>query len=99
MKLDDVQPPHCYARATRLWADLRLIRTEMGRSEDPRPAPEISNAQPREVLFEAFAVWHKADRLATELGIGAPRALPPSPAARDCKPGHCLQVIDGIVEI
>ena len=32
MKLDEVTPPHCYARANKLWADIRLIRTEIGRA-------------------------------------------------------------------
>src|SRR6185436_11710240 len=98
MKLDEVQPPHCYARAQKLWGDVRLIRTEMGRTEDARPIPEITNAQPREVFFEALAVWHKADRLAAELGVGASRVAPLCPAPTESLPGHCLAVIDATVE-
>jgi hypothetical protein len=98
MKLEEIQPPHCYARAQKLWSDVRLIRTEMGRTEDSRAIPEITNAQPREVFFEALAIWHKADRLATELGVGPSRQVPTCPSPLELVPGHCLGVIDSALE-
>jgi hypothetical protein len=94
VSIEDVQPSQCYARAQRLWAEVRLIRTEMGRSEDPRPVPELTNVQPREVYFQALAVWHKTERLADELGGRTPRPTPRAPAPKDLLPGHVLQLID-----
>jgi hypothetical protein len=71
----------------------------MGRTEDSRAIPEVTNAQPREVFFEALAVWHKADRLASELGVATTRMVPPCPSPSELLPGHCLGVIDSTIEI
>lgn len=97
MKLEDVQPAHCHARANRLLAEIVAIRDEMGRTEDRRPAPEFSGAQPREVYFEALVAWRKARRLASELGVQASRPAPMTPALRDLRPGHVLQVLDTVL--
>ncbi len=97
MKLDEVQPAHCHARAQRVLAEVRAIREEMGRSEDARKAPEVTGAQPREVYFEAIVAWRKAARLAAEVGAEPAGAVPGAPGLRDVKPGHVLQVIDGVL--
>jgi hypothetical protein len=97
MKLDDIQPAHCFARAQRLLGELELIRDEMGRSKDSRPAPEVTNAAPREVYFEAIAAWHKVTRLADEVGARTSRPAPAAPVLRDLKPGHVLQLIDAVL--
>jgi len=97
MKLEDIQPAHCYARAQRLLAEVTLIRDEMGRNEDGRPVPEITGAQPREVYFETLAAWSKVQRLSSELGLQMVRAAPPSPSLREVRPGHVLQLLDTVV--
>ena len=97
MKLEDIHPRHCYARAQTLLAEIGLIRDELGRSADGRPPVEITDAKPRECYFEALATWHKADRLATELGVGATRFAHPAPPLSDTTPGHVLQVIDATI--
>jgi len=97
MKLDDIQPAHCFARAQRLLGELDLVRDEMGRTKDSRPAPEITNAAPREVYFEAIAAWHKVNRLADEVGGRVARPAPAAPPLRDLKPGHVLQLIDAVL--
>jgi len=97
MKLDDIKPAHCYARAQLLLAELDLVRDEMGRTRDGRPAPEISNAAPREVYFEAIAAWHKVNRFAAEVGARVPRPAPATPLLREIKPGHVLQLIDAVL--
>lgn len=96
MKLEDVQPRHCHARAQTLLASVTAIREELGRSEDPRPAPEISDAKPRECYFEALATWQKVERLAAELGVPATRFPHGAPPLVDTVPGHVLQVIDAV---
>jgi hypothetical protein len=96
MKIDDVKPAHCHARAQRLLGELRMIREEMGRAEDTRPAPEIANAAPREVYFEAIAAWHKVTRFCLEVGGCAARPAPAAPPIGDVKPGHVLQLIDAV---
>jgi len=96
MKIEDVQPAHCYARAQRVLADVTLIRNEMGRTADSRTAPEITNAQPRECYAEASATWYKATRLAREIGTTMPAAAPVGPSLLDIKPGHVLQLIEAV---
>ena len=97
MKLDEIKPGHCYVRAQHALADVRTVREEMGRPEDTRQVPEVTGAQPREVYFEAIVAWRKAARLGTELGADAAQLLAGPPGLRDVKPGHVLQVIDGVV--
>src|SRR5262245_61438085 len=96
MKIEDVKPAHCYARAQRLLGELKLVREELGRSEDVRPAPEITNAAPREVYFEAIAAWHKVTRLSAEVGGCDARPAPAVPVIGDIRPGHVLQLIDAV---
>ena len=74
-----------------------MIRDEMGRTKDARPAPEITNAAPREVYFEAIAAWHKITRLADEVGARNSRPAPATPVLRELKPGHVLQLIDAVL--
>jgi hypothetical protein len=98
MNIDDIKPANCYARARRLLGEVTLVRDELGRIEDTRQVPEIAGAQPRECYFEAIAAWRKAERLAYELGVPTSRAVPPTPALRDIRPGHVLQIIDGVLQ-
>ncbi len=97
MKLEDIQPAHCYARAQRVLAEVIAVRDEMGRTEDGRPAPEISGARPRECYVEALVAWRKVQRLANEIGVSTARALPPAASLREIQPGHVLQVLDGVL--
>lgn len=96
MKLADIQPAHCHALARRLLNQIRAIREELGRSEDTRPVPEISGAEPREVYFEAIVTWRKTARLAAELGVEAARPVPAAPALHGVLPGHVHQLLTGI---
>ncbi len=94
MKLDDVVPGACYARAQRILSDVVLIRDEMGRPEDTRALPELSNVQPRECYFEALAAVRKAQRVAEETGVHHTRLAPAAPDLRDVRPGHVLELLD-----
>lgn len=98
MNIDDIKPAHCYARARRLLGEVTLLREELGRLDDTRSAPEIEGAQPRECYFEAIAAWRKAERLAREFGVATSRPVPASPALRDIRPGHVLQVLDAVLD-
>jgi hypothetical protein len=99
MKIEDVQPAHCYARAQRLLADVALVRDELGRSADSRSVPEIAHAQPRECYAEAIATWSKATRLAREIGATSPAFAPAGPLLLDVKPGHVLHLIDAVEKV
>lgn len=98
MKLEDVTPAHCYARAQSLLVEVAAIRDELGRSPDGRPIPEITGAAPREVYFEAIVAWRKSDRLTAELGVRSSAPAPAVPTLKDLRPGHCLQLLDAVGE-
>jgi hypothetical protein len=97
MKIEDIHPRHCHARAQTLLAEVALIRDELGRAEDNRSPVEITDAKPRECYFEALATWHKADRLAAELGVVPAHFAHAAPPLSDTMPGHVLQVIDAAI--
>jgi hypothetical protein len=97
VKLEDVRPADCYAHARRLLADAGAIRMEMGRSEDTRPALELSEAKPRECYLAAQATFAKVSRLAAEVGAEpTPPFMPALPTLRETRPGHVLQLIDAV---
>lgn len=92
-----VEPKHCYARMERVHAELDLIREEMGRPADHRAEPAVANAAPREVYFEALAMFRKADRLCFER-TGEQAVLPHPPAPGDVQPADVLAVVDAVLE-
>lgn len=96
MKLEDVTPAHCHARARQLLSLAVAIREEMGRAEDTRALPEISGAQPREVYFEAIVAWRKTERLAAEVGAAPIFVAFEAPSVLEIRPGHVLRVLDGV---
>lgn len=92
--LESITPPDCHARALVLAGEVELIRLEMGRPADPRPPLAVSGASPREVWFQALAVFRKADRLCHELTGDPTAAVPHAPPISEIRPGHVLAVID-----
>jgi hypothetical protein len=97
MKIEDVRPAHCHARAKRLLAEVTLVRDELGRAEDARPAFEAADVKPRECYFEALATWHKVSRLSAELGAPGTRFSPAAAPLQEILPGHVLEVIDAVI--
>ncbi len=92
--VESIEPPDCYLRARQLAADIELIRKEMGRPTDTRLAAIIRGASPREVWFQALAVFRKADRMCHEIANDPTAGVPHAPPISEIKPGHVLAVID-----
>jgi len=92
--IDSIEPPDCYARARQLAAEVELIRHEMGRPAEPRAAVTVAGASPREVYFQALAVFRKADRLCQEITGDPVAAIPHVLPVAEIKPGHVLLVIE-----
>lgn len=90
---ETVQPGHVFARVSLLEAEIDLLRAEMGRPTDERKPLTISGAAPREVYFEALALFRKADRFSFER-IGSQGVLPHPPAAADIQPADVRSVVD-----
>jgi hypothetical protein len=91
---NDLQPPDCLVLTGRIAAQVELIREEMGRPTDTRPAPAIAGAAPRECWFAALALAARVDRLLEPTGraLAAP-AHPPAPPR--IRPGHVHAVLEG----
>jgi hypothetical protein len=92
-----VEPKHVYARMALVHAEIELVRQEMGRAADRRTEPTIANAAPREVYFEALALFRKADRLCFER-TGEQALLPHPPAPADLEPADVRAVVDAVLE-
>jgi hypothetical protein len=89
-----IEPPDCYARAQLLAAEVELIRQEMGRPQDRRPAPVVKGAAPREVYFQALSLFRKADRLCYEITGDQLASIPHAPPIASIEPGDVLGVLD-----
>ncbi|MBL4711784.1 MAG: hypothetical protein JKX75_04695 [Gammaproteobacteria bacterium] len=59
-------PGDVLARANLVLAELDLIRAELGKSEKNYERIEVFNAAPREVYYQALALFKKSNRLAFE---------------------------------
>jgi hypothetical protein len=92
--IDSVEPADCYQRAAQLAADIELIRHEMGRPTEARPAVTATGVSPRECWFQALSVFRKADRLCQDIARDPTAAIPHAPPLHAIKPGHVLAVID-----
>src|SRR5262245_46803073 len=90
---NEIEPPDCYARMELVLGEIELIRQEMGRPRDKKPDLNVTGAEPREVYFEALAMFRKADRLCFER-TGGQAQLPHPPPPGEIRPGHVKQVID-----
>jgi len=88
-----VTPGHVFARVQLLTAEIELVRLEMGRPLDGRPPLLFRGAAPREVFFEAAALFRKADRLCFER-TGEEGALPHPPAVVEIEPMHVRGVVE-----
>ncbi len=89
-----IEPPDCYARAMLIAGEIELIRQEMGRPQDRRPAPVVKGAAPREVYFQALAMFRKADRLCYEITGDQLASIPHAPPISAIEPGDVLGVLD-----
>lgn len=90
-------PADVFARVQLVHAELDLVRQEMGRPTDDRKPYTISGAAPREVFFEATALFRKADRFCFER-TGEEGTLPYPPAVEQIQPMHVLAVVDAALD-
>jgi len=88
-----IQPANVYSRLQLVLGELELIRQEMGRPRDERRAYEITGAAPREVFFEAQALFRKSDRFCFER-TGEENVLPYPPPVEQIEPQHVHAVVD-----
>ena len=92
--MPELQPPDCHQRIKHIEAEVDLIRQEMGRSKERRPAPSVRGAAPREVYFQALSFFRKADRLCYELTGDWMASIPHAPPVSQIEPKHVAGVLD-----
>ena len=96
--LEEVIPADVLARVELLRAELEMIRFEMGAQKKSSPDIAVSEVAPREVIYQAFTLYGKANRLRAELTGN------PGPALRvsrpeEIKPFHVLVIVDAAYRI
>jgi hypothetical protein len=88
-----IQPANVYSRLQLVLAELDLIRQEMGRPRDDRAGYKITGVAPREVFFEAQALFRKSDRFCFER-TGEENVAPYPPPVEQIEPQHVHAVVD-----
>lgn len=87
------KPADVFVRVGLFRNELEILRQELGRPRDQRKELAVTNAAPREVLFQALALFRKADRLCFER-TGDQGVVPQPPAADKVEPVHVKAVVD-----
>ena len=91
--LADILPADVLARVNLLRDELELIRFEMGKPKNTQKNPQLKQAAPREVFFQALTLFQKSDRLGfeqTRKRGETPRSLP----AAQIRPVHVWHAVD-----
>lgn len=87
----ETAPADVLTEAHHLGASVEALRAAMGKPEPDVEPLSVQDAQPREVWFQARAVWALADRLAT--GTIGDAAEAPTPPAAAIRPADVLDVV------
>ena len=64
---EEVTPAHVYALVSLFRQELDLVRVEMGRPKERRSPLQVRGAAPREVYFQALALFQGVNRLSFEM--------------------------------
>ena len=88
----DITPTDVFARMNVVHADLELIRLEMGRPQATPIEVSVKNAAPREVYFQAVALFNQANGFSFERA----RSTVDSPELKtgDLRPADVLTIVD-----
>lgn len=85
-------PADVLARAKLFSKELNLIRQALGKPSEKQNFISVSNASPREVYFEAEALFQKTNQLAYEITGGSESA--PRNRSNDIVPADVYSVVD-----
>lgn len=90
-----IGPPDVYIRTLLVQDELELIRLEMGKPKDTRRELQVTEAEPREVFFQALTLFHKANRLSFDLT--RERAELPEKPVGTPRPADVRAVVDAVL--
>lgn len=91
-----VEPADVFVHVALVRSELELIRAVMGKPIDTRMEIDVQHAQPREVFFQALALFRTADQLCFEQARR--RTAGPSTRSGDIQPREVYQVVDAALE-
>lgn len=94
--IQHVIPADVLARVKLLSGEVDLIREALGKPKEHQSIISVSNAQPREVYFEAQALFQKANRLAYE--VTGSHEEEPEIHSQQLKPAHVWQLVDSALK-
>ena len=95
-RLVDIVPPDVYEHVNLVRIELEYLRATMGRPKDETMELPVSDAEPREVFFQALTLYRKADRLCFEQS--RTRVKEPAPPQGKILPGHVYGAVDAALE-
>ena len=87
-----LQPADVFVRVAVVRAELELIRLEMGKPRDGSEYLQVSNAVPREVFYQALALFGKSNRLCFE--HTRTEATKPAMPTGQVQPQHVYRVVE-----
>lgn len=87
-----ISPPDVYEHVRLLRTEIEYVRKYIGRPREARAEIAVSDAEPREVFFQALTLFRKANRLSFELTrTRAEELLSPND---ELKPRHVYDAVD-----
>lgn len=93
LSIETIIPSDVLARVELLRAELEVFRFEMGQPKEQRPGITVAHVAPREVVFQTFTLFRKANQLGFELtGKLSPELQITFP--RTIRPLHVWRIVD-----
>ncbi|MZH03333.1 MAG: hypothetical protein F3745_08065 [Nitrospinae bacterium] len=89
---EQIKPAHVYVQAQRILNEVELIRLELGKAKPSQLGIQITNAQPREVYFQALTLYQKSDRLCFD-HTGDIGSIPPKMKFEKTLPADVFRVL------
>ncbi len=95
-RLEDITPPDVLEHVNLVRMELDHVRAFMGRPKDLTSELPVSEAEPREVFFQAVTLFRKADRMCFEQT--RVRGREPIPPEGRILPGHVYAAVNAALE-
>lgn len=89
---NDITPSDVLAKVQMVREEINLIRLAMGQPAEKQTLVTVSNAKPREVYFQAEALFQKSNRLAHE--VAGSLITSPTTSTKNLLPGNVLQMVN-----
>ncbi len=93
LSIETIIPADVLARVELLRAELEVIRFEMGQPKEQRPGITVTDVASREVIFQTFTLFRKANQLSFEL-TGHMRPELPITLPQNIRPLHVWRIVD-----